>query len=553
MSAFGGGGLFGANNNAQQQQAQPAQQPGQSGGIFGGLGGSGGTNTNTGGGGLFGAQNQAQGSTGTGGLFGGNQNQQQNQQQQQGTTGGLFGSATGQSSTGGDLFGANNASTQPAAGGLFGNNNANTGQPATGGGLFGANNNTQPAQTGGLFGSTNQQQQQPATGGGLFGSNTSNNQPAGGLFGSTNNNAQPSTGGGLFGSTTAQPATSGLFGSTNNSQPAQGGGLFGSTAGASTSNAPGTGGLFGGNSTTANAGSSQGPLFGSTAPGLFASKSTASTPAQQHVDAQAQFTQLQGRIERIVASWNPSSAQNRFQHYFYNLVDPSQVHLYGKPIIPHDEALWQRAVRENPDPSCRVPVLATSFDDLQKRVDAQSQQSSAHQEKLGELRQRLAGLSDAHALKNAPRLAAAANAQAQLARRLLALVQHLHLLIPALRASALSPEEEALRAKLEEAEEALRTGRVVGRMNELWALLGTLKAARGAAQTQWAVVDEDGLARLVQILREQQAGLAHVTSIVKQAQRDVRVIYGVEEVEETGKESDLMQSFSQTLRGSTIR
>ena len=91
------------------------------------------------------------------------------------------------------------------------------------------------------------------------------------------------------------------------------------------------------------------------------------------------------------------------------------------------------------------------------------------------------------------------NAQAQLARRLLALVQHLHLLIPALRASALSPEEEALRAKLEEAEEALRTGRVVGRMNELWALLGTLKAARGAAQTQWAVVDEDGLARLVQV------------------------------------------------------
>ena len=71
--------------------------------------------------------------------------------------------------------------------------------------------------------------------------------------------------------------------------------------------------------------------------------------------------------------------------------------------------------------------------------------------------------------------------------------------IPALRASALSPEEEALRAKLEEAEEALRTGRVVGRMNELWALLGTLKAARGAAQTQWAVVDEDGLARLVQV------------------------------------------------------
>jgi len=132
------------------------------------------------------------------------------------------------------------------------------------------------------------------------------------------------------------------------------------------------------------------------------------------------------------------------------------------------------------------------------------------------------------------------------------LVQHLHLLIPALRASALSPEEETLRAKLEEIEGALRAGRLVGRMNELWALLGTLKASRGAAATQWAVVDEDGLSRLVQILAEQQAGLSHVTKIVKKAQRDLRVIYGEEERAESERDgSNLLESFSRTLRVST--
>jgi hypothetical protein len=39
------------------------------------------------------------------------------------------------------------------------------------------------------------------------------------------------------------------------------------------------------------------------------------------------------------------------QHYFYNLVDPAQVKLYGRPPNAVNEALWQKAVRENPDPT----------------------------------------------------------------------------------------------------------------------------------------------------------------------------------------------------------
>lgn len=63
--------------------------------------------------------------------------------------------------------------------------------------------------------------------------------------------------------------------------------------------------------------------------------------------------------------------------------------------------MWQKAAKENPDPGwyvravCRrafsyltthpsslVPVVANGFDDLQKRVEAQTQQAGMHQERL---------------------------------------------------------------------------------------------------------------------------------------------------------------------------
>lgn len=156
-----------------------------------------------------------------------------------------------------------------------------------------------------------------------------------------------------------------------------------------------------------------------------------------------------------------------------------------------------------------VPVLATSFDDLQKRVEAQAQQATAQQERLKEIRARIEKVSERHVLSNAPRLQKLASAQAQLTHRLLRLVQHLHLLIPALRSSSIRPEEEALRAALEEIDGEIRRpggmGRIIGKLNELWALVGAVNATRGANSkgstdgVEWAVVDEEGLNQIVQV------------------------------------------------------
>ena len=170
-----------------------------------------------------------------------------------------------------------------------------------------------------------------------------------------------------------------------------------------------------------------------------------------------------------------------------------------------------------------MPVLAIGLDDLQHRVEAQTKQAAEHQEKLKasmfplhvfyadvhfqELKKRIETLSQRHQLTNISRLARATALQTQLSHRVLKVVQHLHLLIPALRSSTIRPEEESLRAALEDIDEEIRRpgglGKMRGKLNELWALIDALRAARERGRqdgvTEWAVVDDEGLSQLSQV------------------------------------------------------
>jgi nuclear pore complex protein Nup54 len=59
--------------------------------------------------------------------------------------------------------------------------------------------------------------------------------------------------------------------------------------------------------------------------------------------------------------------------------------------------------------------------------------------------------------------------------------------------------------QLEEIEEEVRRGRLRGKLNELWAVVGALvngaKGGRegGGSGTEWTVVDEDGLGQIAQV------------------------------------------------------
>ncbi|KAK5131637.1 hypothetical protein LTR08_000764 [Meristemomyces frigidus] len=277
-----GGGLFGSQQGQQNTAA--------SGSTFGGFGNNANTNTTTPAanpfgantGGMFGAQKPAAaglfgapatgastggfGSTasGTGGLFG---NQQNNQPQTNAfggaaaptTGGGLFGSqpnnqqasnAFGGTSTTGGLFGGQNPQQQPKpAFGGFGQTGS------TGGGMFGGQNNNQQQQQSNAFGGTAANtgggifgNQNKPVGGGLFGAPAANTTTGGGMFGSLN---QGNTGASLFGGQNQNKATgTGLFGgSTNTGTTGGGGGLFGGNTGQQSTTGSN---LFGGGSNTGN-------------------------------------------------------------------------------------------------------------------------------------------------------------------------------------------------------------------------------------------------------------------------------------------------------------
>lgn len=80
-------------------------------------------------------------------------------------------------------------------------------------------------------------------------------------------------------------------------------------------------------------------------------------------------------------------------------------------------------------------------------------------------------------------------------------------MLPLIRSSAIRPEEEQLRSRLEAIEDDLRRGTASkGRINEMWGVVGQLTAlkardgsAAGGEGMEWAVVDEDGLNRLTRV------------------------------------------------------
>lgn len=196
---------FGQSNQSQNTAApafgfgQTQQQEQKPAGLFGAQ-----QSTNTGGG-LFGASNNNQ-QQNAGGLFGNPQNNNQ------GAGSSLFGPKPAATT---NPFGNQNTNTSNTGGGLFGglNNNANQSQQNTTGGLFGGNNSQQQKPS--LFGNT---QTNSSTGGGLFGGlGGNNNQQQGGnsLFGASNQQQQPT--GGLFGGANNQQGSS-LF---NTQQPQQ--------------------------------------------------------------------------------------------------------------------------------------------------------------------------------------------------------------------------------------------------------------------------------------------------------------------------------------------
>ena len=451
----------------------------------------------------------------------------------------MFGQSTSgtQSAPSGSLFGQNTSASQPGQSSLFGQNTAAT-QPGQSGGLFGQTNQTQsqPGQSGGLFGQTNQAQSQPGQSGGLFGQTNQNQTQqgqSGGLFGQSTTQ-QSGQSGGLFGqasgSTTQGAPSTGLFGQSTSGQPSQTGGLFGASQAQAK---PAFG--FGASQPSSSLFASQ-PKPGAqpAQPGAMGASTAGFAP-----DAKL-GAPLNARLEQIRASWDTSNlATCRFQHYLYNRAsDPQALQqlTVRRPdaVGPMHDALWTKAMQENPEPERLYPVLAVGFSDLRARVQVQETEAVRQHNKLAELAKQLAALQQKHDLSNTIRAQSAMLMQSRIHQRLLSLVKDCATLIPALRNQGMTAAEDQLLVTLETCEAQLngaagaadaapQQALLRAQVNELWAQLGVVRARREAlasqgrvdsGNTEWAVVDEASFEELTSILASLQQGLLHLTGIL---------------------------------------
>ena len=333
----------------------------------------------------------------------------------------------------------------------------------------------------GAFGSTGQQQQQTSTPFGGFGSSSfsfpsstastfSAPQPStstfgqGGLFGSTPSSSSTSGfgGGGFsFGSTTSfgsgsvgslgswAPGTGGgfSFGAFGSSQPSQSTFSFGSSAFPSTSTTTQQPGAFGtGGLSAFNPQGSSGSfgLFGSQP--LQPQQQTAQASAPPQAD-QSASSPLVKQLMDLKAAYDPTSPLCRFQSIFYNRVaDPSKLRSFIPP--PHaNPALYQRAVRSNPDPTSLTPSLAVGFEDLKRRLEAQREARAVHEAAVKGIRESVEEMRSVHWAYTVPVLKGLRETAEEQGLRVLRIVNRL--VEVEARGVALTEEERDYRAKME--------------------------------------------------------------------------------------------------------
>lgn len=471
------------------------------------------------------------GGTGGSSLFGSNTNQNTG-----GGGGGLFGSSTTQTgNTGGGLFGSSTNQSNTGGGGLFGSNtnqNSNTG----GGGLFGSNTNqSNNTGGGGLFGS-NTNQSNNTGGGGLFGSSTTQNKPAGGLFGSSTTQTGTGTGGGLFGSSTTQNTQGntggGLFGGQSNTGGGLGGLLnnqnasntqnqtsnsaFGSTSLFGTQTQPA--GQFGGGA--ANNQNQQAQQQQQSSSSLY-NPNTVSVGQFGHTMTQAQLQKLQfsglstvpnekrvpEQIATVAQKWNPENHNTVLKTWLYNNVAKEYAPFYyPNQAQGEDETSWEEALSKKPEPvkvdgkeinSTWVPTLCKGFKALGDRAETQAHILKEMRVRLHEMNASLDAIMNTHQQTITVKIATAKRQHQILSQRILRLAVKVQTVRN--RGYALDAAEENLRKTLMDLEKQVMNPGFVGREDEIWARMVTLRE-----RARW--LEEEGKRVTEQMNEQSQQG-----------------------------------------------
>ena len=270
-------------------------------------------------------------------------------------------------------------------------------------------------------------------------------------------------------------------------------------------------------------------LFGSQKPStgsLFAPQSS-TLGQQQFIQQQQQQPQAQSssgilqEIEDLMAAYEPNDPRCKFRHAFYNLVNPADAPKYARPSnIP--EGLWNEAVSSSPDPTCLVPVFASSFGDLQKRVQSQTGQCTSAKAKLQEVSQELEAVSDKQQVEIYARIVKCKRKNVEVALKIVRIMKN----VQCLRARghpSLTREEEALRTKLEFILQSLRQPLFRGRLQEMEAHVRMLEGQSTRVQGG-EVLDSASIDSIQKVLTDMQLGLKGISDLLSQDLANVEIM-----------------------------
>ncbi|KAK9398628.1 nucleoporin p54 [Crotalus adamanteus] len=204
-------------------------------------------------------------------------------------------------------------------------------------------------------------------------------------------------------------------------------------------------------------------------------------------------------------------------------LSPAQVkQLLQHPPAGVDPIIWEQAKVDNPDPEKLIPVPMVGFKELLRRLKVQDQMTKQHQSRLDIISEDISELQ-----KNQTTTMAKI---AQYKRKLMDLSHRtLQVLIKQeiQRKSgyAIQADEEQLRVQLDTIQCELNAPtQFKGRLNELMSQIRMQNHFGAVRSEERYYIDADLLREIKQHLKQQQEGLSHLISIVKDDLEDIKLI-----------------------------
>ncbi|KAG7477119.1 hypothetical protein MATL_G00090710 [Megalops atlanticus] len=202
---------------------------------------------------------------------------------------------------------------------------------------------------------------------------------------------------------------------------------------------------------------------------------------------------------------------------------PAQLkQLLQNPPAGVDPIIWEQAKVDNPDPEKLIPVPMVGFKELLRRLKIQDQMTKQHQTRVDIISNDISELQKNQATTVA-KIAQYKRKLMDLSHRVLQVLIKQE--IQRKSGYAIQVDEEHLRVQLDTIQSELNAPtQFKGRLNELMSQIRMQNHFGAVRSEERYSVDADLLREIKQHLKQQQEGLSHLISVIKDDMEDIKLI-----------------------------